>query len=167
MTQTVTLGGNPIQIGGNLPQSGATAPAFKLVAKDLSDVTLENFAGKRKVLNIFPSVDTPTCAASVRQFNAKASQLKNTVVLCISADLPFAQSRFCGAEGLDNVQTLSTMRGREFMQHYGVAIESGPIAGLTARAVIVLDENNRVIHSELVGEIKNEPNYEAALAVLS
>ncbi len=167
MTQTVTLGGNPIQIGGNLPQSGATAPAFKLVAKDLSDVTLENFSGKRKVLNIFPSVDTPTCATSVRQFNAKASQLKNTVVLCISADLPFAQTRFCGTEGLDNVQTLSTMRGREFMQHYGVAIESGPIAGLTARAVIVLDENNRVIHSELVDEIKNEPNYEAALAVLS
>jgi thiol peroxidase len=103
----------------------------------------------------------------VRQFNAKASQLKNTIVLCISADLPFAQTRFCGAEGLDNVQTLSTMRGREFMQHYGVAIESGPIAGLTARAVIVVDENNRVIHSELVDEIKNEPNYEAALAVLS
>ena len=167
MTQTVTLGGNTIQIGGNLPQSGATAPAFKLVAKDLSDVTLENFAGKRKILNIFPSVDTPTCATSVRQFNAKASQLNNTVVLCISADLPFAQSRFCGAEGLDNVQTLSTMRGREFIQNYGVSIESGPIAGLTARAVIVLDENNRVLHSELVSEIKNEPNYDAALAVLA
>lgn len=167
MTQNVTLGGNPIQIGGALPQPGTTAPGFKLVAKDLSDVTLENFAGKRKVLNIFPSVDTPTCATSVRTFNNQAAQLNNTVVLCISADLPFAQSRFCGAEGLDNVQTLSTMRGREFMQNYGVAIESGPIAGLTARAVIVLDENNRVLHSELVGEIKNEPNYEAALAVLS
>jgi thiol peroxidase len=167
MTQTVTLGGNPIQVGGTLPKVGATAPAFKLVAKDLSDASLENFAGKRKVLNIFPSVDTPTCATSVRQFNAKASQLKNTVVLCISADLPFAQSRFCGAEGLDNVQTLSTMRGREFMAHYGVAIESGPIAGLTARAVVVLDENNRVLHSELVNEIKNEPNYDAALAALA
>ena len=167
MTQTITLGGNPIQVGGTLPKAGATAPAFKLVAKDLSDATLENFAGKRKVLNIFPSVDTPTCATSVRQFNTKASQLKNTVVLCISADLPFAQSRFCGAEGLDNVQTLSTMRGREFIQDYGVAIESGPIAGLTARAVVVLDENNRVLHSELVNEIKNEPNYEAALAVLA
>ena len=167
MTQTVTLGGNPIQIGGNLPQSGTAAPAFKLVAKDLSDVTLENFAGKHKVLNIFPSIDTPTCATSVRQFNAKAAQLNNTVVLCISADLPFAQTRFCGAEGLDNVQTLSTMRGREFIQNYGVAIESGPIAGLTARAVIVLDEKNHVLHSELVSEIKNEPNYEAALAVLS
>ena len=167
MTSNVTLGGNPIQIGGTLPQPGNAAPAFKLIAKDLSDVTLENFAGQRKVLNIFPSIDTPTCATSVRQFNAKAAQLNNTVVLCISADLPFAQSRFCGAEALDNVQTLSTMRGREFMQNYGVAIESGPIAGLTARAVIVLDENNRVLHSELVGEIKNEPNYEAALAVLS
>lgn len=167
MTQTVTLSGNPIQIGGTLPQAGATAPAFKLVAKDLSDATLENFAGKRKVLNIFPSVDTPTCATSVRQFNTKANQLKNTVVLCISADLPFAQSRFCGAEDLDNVQTLSTMRGREFMQNYGVAIESGPIAGLCARAVVVLDENNHVLHSELVSEIKNEPNYDAALAALA
>ena len=167
MTQTVTLGGNAIQIDGTLPQAGGTAPAFKLVAKDLSDTTLETFAGKRKVLNIFPSVDTPTCATSVRQFNTKASQLKNTVVLCISADLPFAQSRFCGAEGLDNVQTLSTMRGREFMKDYGVAIESGPIAGLTARAVVVLDENNRVLHSELVSEIKNEPNYDAALAALA
>lgn len=167
MTQTVTLGGNAIQVGGTLPKTGTTAPAFKLVAKDLSDATLENFAGKRKVLNIFPSVDTPTCATSVRQFNTKASQLKNTVVLCISADLPFAQSRFCGAENLDNVQTLSTMRGREFMKDYGVAIESGPIAGLTARAVVVLDENNRVLHSELVSEIKNEPNYDAALAVLA
>lgn len=167
MTQTVTLGGNPIQIGGTVPQAGTTAPAFRLVAKDLSDITLESFAGKRKVLNIFPSIDTPTCATSVRTFNARANQLNNTVVLCISADLPFAQSRFCGAEGLENVQTLSTMRGREFLQNYGVAIESGPIAGLTARAVVVLDENNHVLHSELVSEIKNEPNYDAALAVLA
>lgn len=167
MTQTVTLGGNPIQVGGTLPKAGATAPAFQLVAKDLSDVSLAAFAGKRKVLNIFPSVDTPTCAMSVRKFNAQASQLNNTVVLCISADLPFAQSRFCGAEGLDNVQTLSTMRGREFMQNYGVAIESGPLTGLTARAVVVLDENNHVLHSELVSEIKNEPNYDAALAALA
>ena len=167
MSQTVTLGGNPIQIGGKLPANGTTAPAFKLVAKDLSDTTLDSFAGKRKVLNIFPSVDTPTCATSVRKFNAQAAQLNNTVVLCISADLPFAQSRFCGAEGLDNVQTLSIMRGREFMQNYGVAIESGLIAGLTARAVLVLDESNNVLHSELVSEIKNEPNYDAALAVLA
>ena len=167
MTQTVTLGGNPIQIGGTLPKTGSTAPAFKLVAKDLSDVTLDNYAGKRKVLNIFPSIDTPTCATSVRKFNAEAAQLKNTVVLCVSADLPFAQSRFCGAENLDNVQTLSTMRGRDFLQHYGVAIESGPIAGVAARAVVVLDENNSVLHSELVSEIKNEPNYAAALAALA
>ena len=167
MTQTVTLGGSPIQVGGTLPTVGSTAPAFSLVAKDLSDTTLANYAGKRKVLNIFPSVDTPTCATSVRKFNERASQLNNTVVLCISADLPFAQSRFCGAEGFDNVLTLSTMRGREFMQNYGVAIESGPIAGLTARAVVVLDENNRVLHSELVSEIKNEPNYDAALAALA
>lgn len=167
MTQTVTLGGNPIQVGGTFPQAGVNASAFTLVAKDLSDATLENFSGKRKVLNIFPSVDTPICATSVRKFNERASQLSNTVVLCISADLPFAQTRFCGAEGLDNVQTLSTMRGREFMQNYGVAIESGPIAGLTARAVIVLDENNRVLHSELVHEIKNEPDYEAALKALA
>lgn len=166
MTQTVTLGGNPIQIGGTLPKTGSTAPAFKLVAKDLSDVTLEHFAGKRKVLNIFPSIDTPTCATSVRKFNTDAAQLKNTIILCISADLPFAQSRFCGAEGLENVQTLSTMRGRDFLQNYGVAIESGPIAGVAARAVLVLDENNQVLHSELVSEIKNEPNYESALQVL-
>ena len=167
MTQTVTLGGNPIQIGGTLPKTGSTAPAFKLVAKDLSDVTLDNYAGKRKVLNIFASIDTRTCATSVSKFNAEAAQLKNTVVLCVSADLPFAQSRFCGAENLDNVQTLSTMRGRDFLQHYGVAIESGPIAGVAARAVVVLDENNKVLHSELVSEIKNEPNYAAALAALA
>lgn len=167
MTQTVTLGGNPIQVGGTFPQAGVNASAFTLVAKDLSDATLESFSGKRKVLNIFPSVDTPICATSVRKFNERASQLSNTVVLCISADLPFAQTRFCGAEGLDNVQTLSTMRGREFMNNYGVAIESGPIAGLTARAVIVLDENNRVLHSELVHEIKTEPDYEAALKALA
>ena len=167
MTQTVTLGGNPIEINGTLPRTGETAPALTLVAKDLSNVTLDNFAGQRKVLNIFPSIDTPTCATSVRKFNEEAARLNNTVVLCISADLPFAQSRFCGAENLDNVKTLSTMRGREFLQNYGVAIASGPLAGVAARAVIVLDENNRVLHSELVGEIKNEPNYAAALATLA
>lgn len=166
MTQTVTLGGNPIAIAGQFPLRGNAAPAFSLVAKDLSDTTLASFAGKRKILNIFPSVDTPTCATSVRQFNAKASTLPNTVVLCISADLPFAQARFCGAEGLDNVVTLSTLRGREFLEAYGVAISNGPLAGLAARAVIVLDENDIVLHSELVSEIKNEPDYAAALAVL-
>jgi thiol peroxidase len=166
MKQTVTLGGNPIQINGDFPQKGAAAPEFSLVAKDLADVTLAAFAGKRKVLNIFPSIDTPTCAMSVRQFNQKANGLANTVVLCISADLPFAQNRFCGAEGLANVVTLSTLRGRAFLETYGVAIASGPLAGLAARAVVVLDEENRVLHSELVAEIKSEPDYAAALAVL-
>lgn len=166
MSQTVTLGGNAITVAGQFPNKGDTAPAFSLVAKDLSDVTLASLAGKRKILNIFPSIDTPTCAMSVRQFNAKANGLPNTVVLCISADLPFAQARFCGAEGLDNVVTLSTMRGRDFLEAYGVAITSGPLAGVAARAVVVVDENGKVIHSELVSEIKNEPNYAAALAVL-
>ena len=166
MSKTVTLGGNPITIAGNFPQKGDSAAAFSLVAKDLADVALASFAGKRKILNIFPSIDTPTCDMSVRQFNAKANTLPNTVVLCISADLPFAQARFCGAEGLDNVVTLSTLRGREFIEAYGVAITSGPLAGLTARAVVVLDENDKVIHSELVSEIKSEPDYAAALAAL-
>lgn len=166
MKQTVTLGGNPIPINGKFPQRGDAAPDFSLVAKDLADVGLVAFAGKRKILNIFPSIDTPTCAMSVRQFNQKANGLADTVVLCISADLPFAQSRFCGAEGLENVVTLSTMRGREFLENYGVAIAGGPLVGLAARAVVVLDEQNRVIHSELVPEIKNEPDYAAALAAL-
>ncbi|AUG02130.1 MULTISPECIES: thiol peroxidase [Pseudomonas] len=162
----VTLKGNPVQVNGQLPQAGAKAPAFSLVGAGLADITLSSFAGKRKVLNIFPSVDTPTCATSVRKFNAQASGLNNTVVLCISADLPFAQARFCGAEGLENVQNLSTLRGREFIENYGVAIADGPLAGLTARAVVVLDENDTVLHSELVKEIAEEPNYDAALAVL-
>lgn len=167
MSSTVTLGGNPVQVEGDLPRKGQQAPAFTLVAKDLSDTALASFAGKRKVLNIFPSVDTPTCATSVRKFNQSASELANTVVLCISADLPFAQSRFCGAEGLSNVVTLSTLRGAAFSQDYGVALASGPLAGLTARAVVVLDENDKVLHSELVPEIKNEPDYAAALAALA
>ncbi|WP_374486330.1 thiol peroxidase [Zoogloea sp.] len=166
MSSTVTLGGNPVPVEGDLPQKGQTAPAFSLVAKDLADTPLASFAGKRKVLNIFPSIDTPTCATSVRKFNQSASTLPNTVVLCISADLPFAQSRFCGAEGLENVVTLSTLRGSEFIKNYGVALAAGPLAGLTARAVVVLDENDKVLHSELVPEIKNEPNYDAALAAL-
>ena len=162
----VTLRGNPIQVDGQLPQTGEQAPAFSLVGKDLADVSLTSLAGKRKVLNIFPSVDTPTCATSVRKFNAEASKLDNTLVLCVSADLPFAQSRFCGAEGLENVINLSTMRGADFLQSYGVAIANGPLAGVAARAVVVLDENDKVLHSELVGEIGSEPNYDAALAVL-
>jgi thiol peroxidase len=162
----VTLKGNPVQVDGQLPTVGNKAPAFSLVAKDLSDAALASFNGKRKVLNIFPSVDTPTCATSVRRFNEKASQLDNTVVLCISADLPFAQARFCGAEGLNSVVTLSTLRGHDFLKNYGVAIASGPLAGLAARAVVVLDEQDKVLHTELVGEIANEPNYDAALKVL-
>jgi thiol peroxidase len=164
---TVTLGGNAINVNGQLPAVGSTAPAFSLVAKDLSDVTLASLAGKRKVLNIFPSVDTATCATSVRRFNEAASGLENTVVLCISADLPFAQNRFCGAEGLENVVNLSTMRGRDFLGAYGVDIANGPLAGVAARAVVVLDANDKVLHTELVAEIKDEPNYAAALAVLA
>ena len=162
----VTLKGNPVNVDGQLPQKGAQAPAFSLVGGDLADVTLENFAGKRKVLNIFPSVDTPTCATSVRKFNEQASALNNTVVLCISADLPFAQARFCGAEGLDKVVNLSTLRGVSFLQDYGVAFSSGPLVGLAARAIVVLDEHDKVLHSELVAEVADEPNYAAALAVL-
>ncbi|KJS53197.1 thiol peroxidase [Streptomyces rubellomurinus] len=163
----VTLKGNPIEIGGSLPAAGSQAPAFTLVGEGLADTSLKDFAGKRKVLNIFPSIDTPTCASSVRAFNSKASTLDNTVVLCISADLPFAQARFCGAEGLENVKTLSTLRGRDFHDTYGVSIANGPLAGLTARAVVVLDENDTVLHTELVAEIADEPNYEAALAALN
>ncbi|WP_153112063.1 thiol peroxidase [Propionivibrio limicola] len=167
MANTVTLGGNPIQVAGDFPQKGQQAPAFSLVGSALADVTLESFAGKRKVLNIFPSLDTPTCAASVRKFNQSASTLANTAVLCISADLPFAQKRFCGAEGLENVVTLSLMRGREFLKNYGVEITSGPLAGVAARGVVVLDENNKVLYSQLVPEIKDEPDYDAALKALA
>ncbi|YCH23853.1 thiol peroxidase [Pseudomonas sp. D1-3] len=162
----VTLRGNPVDVDGQLPQVGQQAPAFTLVGAGLADVSLSSLAGKRKVLNIFPSVDTPTCATSVRKFNAEASQLANTAVLCISADLPFAQARFCGAEGLENVINLSTMRGAAFLKDYGVALSSGPLAGVAARAVVVLDEHDKVLHSELVGEIADEPDYDAALAAL-
>ncbi|MBA1233693.1 thiol peroxidase [Stutzerimonas nitrititolerans] len=162
----VTLKGSPIEIAGDFPQVGQQAKPFRLVGTDLSDVELASFVGKRKVLNIFPSVDTPTCATSVRKFNAQANELANTVVVCISADLPFAQARFCGAEGLANVINLSTMRGSQFLRDYGVAITSGPLAGLAARAVVVIDEQNMVLHSELVAEIGNEPDYEAAIASL-
>ena len=162
----VTLRGNPVQVEGELPQTGSKAPDFTLTAGDLSEVTLATFAGKRKVLNIFPSVDTPTCATSVRTFNARANNVSNTVVLCISSDLPFAQKRFCGTEGLDNVQSLSDFRNADFAVDYGVSIADGPLRALTARAVVVLDENDNVLHSELVPEIGQEPNYDAALAVL-
>jgi thiol peroxidase len=160
---TVLLGGEPIGVSGNFPRPGDVAHSFMLVDKDLNDVSLSKFHGKRKVLNIVPSLDTPVCAESTRKFNAVAGSLPNTVVLVISADLPFAQARFCGAEGLNNVITLSTMRGRDFHKDYGVLITDVPLAGLTARAVIVLDENDKVLYSELVPEIKQEPNYDAAL----
>ena len=163
---SVTLGGNAVSLAGNFPEVGQNAPAFSLVGTDLADVTLANFAGKRKVLNIVPSLDTPTCATSTRKFNEHASSLPNTVVLVIAADLPFAMKRFCETEGLANVVSLSLMRGREFARNYGVEFTSGPLVGLTARAVVVIDENDKVIHAELVGEIKDEPNYEAALKAL-
>lgn len=164
---TVTLKGNKVKVGGNLPAAGKAAPDFSLTGKDLSDVTLGSFAGKRKVLNIVPSLDTPTCQQSTRVFNEKASALKNTAVLVIAADLPFAMSRFCGAEGLENVVTLSTFRGRDFHDKYGVDILDGPLRGLTARAVVVLDEDNKVMHSELVPEIASEPDYQAALDAIA
>lgn len=162
----VTLGGAPITLFGEFPKVGQVAPAFTLVDKDLKDVTLKEFAGKRKVLNIVPSLDTGVCATSTRKFNEAAGKLENTVVLVISADLPFAMARFCVAEGLDNVTTLSLMRGRDFMRNYGVKIADSVLSGVTARAVLVLDENDHVIHAELVDDITHEPNYDAALAVL-
>ena len=161
----VNLQGKPVEVAGEFPQTGQTAPDFRLTAGDLSEKTSADFAGRRKILNIFPSIDTGVCAQSVRTFNEKAAGLENTVVLCISADLPFAQKRFCGAEGIDRVEMLSTFRST-FAQDYGVALASGALAGLTARAVLVLDENDRVLHGELVGEIAREPDYAAALAVL-
>jgi thiol peroxidase len=164
---TVTLEGEPLNVGGHFPQIGETAHSFMLVNKDLADVSLSEFAGKRKVLSIVPSIDTPVCAASTRVFNQRASEMDNTVVLVISADLPFAQSRFCGTEGLNNVIMLSTMRGRDFHKDYGVMITEPPLSGLTARAVVILDENDRVIYTELVPEITQEPDYDAAIAALS
>jgi len=162
----VTLKGNPVTLNGAFPSVGSSAPEFSLVAQDLSDKGLKDFAGKRKVLNIVPSLDTAVCATSTRKFNESASKLANTVVLVISADLPFAAKRFCVAEGLENVVTLSLMRGREFMKNYGVEIANTGLAGVSARAVIVLDENNKVTYTELVPEITTEPNYDAALAAL-
>jgi len=163
---TVTFQGNTIRVEGVVPSASSTAPAFSLVGKDLSDVALADFSGQRKVLNIFPSIDTGVCAASVRRFNELAASLTNTVVLCISADLPFAQGRFCGAEGLDKVVTLSTFRSTRFLTDYGVAIAEGPLAGLAARAVVVLDADNHVLHVERVSEITHEPDYAAAIAAL-
>jgi thiol peroxidase len=162
----ITLGGNPINTNGSLPQVGSKATDFQLVKSDLSVATLADYAGSKLVLNIFPSIDTGTCATSVRTFNAKASALENTKVLCVSRDLPFAQKRFCGAEGLENVENLSDFKEGSFGKNYGLEIVDGPLAGLHSRVVIVLDENGVVKHAEQVGEIADEPNYEAALASL-
>ncbi len=163
---TVTLKGNVLNTAGELPAVGTAAPTFALTGADLSEATLATYPGQRLVLNIFPSVDTGVCAASVRAFNAKASGLANTTVLCISADLPFAAGRFCAAEGLDKVVTLSTFRSPEFGQAYGLTLVDGPLKGLLARAVVVVDETGKVIYTQLVPEIVEEPNYEAALAAL-
>lgn len=162
---TVTLQGNPFQTIGELPGVGSDAPDFNLVKTDLSVTTLSDFAGSRLILNIFPSVDTGTCAMSVRTFNEKAASLENTKVLCVSADLPFAAARFCGAEGIENVGTGSSFRG-SFGDDYGVAFANGPLAGLLSRSVVVVDETGKVVYTEQVTETVDEPDYEAALAVL-
>lgn len=160
---TITLKGNPIDTVGSLPAPGSAAPAFTLVKADLSEISLANFAGSKLVLNIFPSIDTPTCATSVRTFNQQASDRPNTKVLCVSADLPFALKRFCGAEGISHVDTASVFRHPDFGAAYGVRMTSGPLKGLLSRAVVVIDENGKVIHSEQVSEIASEPDYAAAL----
>jgi thiol peroxidase len=162
----ITLKGNPVTTTGQLPEKGTQVHDFKLVRNDLSEVSLENFAGKYKILNIFPSVDTGTCAASVRKFNEEAVKLKNSVVLNISADLPFAQARFCGAEGIKNCEALSSFRST-FGKDWGLQIADSPLAGLLSRAVIVLSPDNKVLHAEQVTEIVNEPNYQSALASIS
>lgn len=162
----ITLGGNPVTTSGELPQTGTQAPDFKLVKTDLSTVSLAEFKGTKLVLNIFPSVDTGTCAASVRKFNEKAGNLENTKVLCISRDLPFAQNRFCGAEGLENVISLSDFRDGNFGENYGLTIADGPLEGLLSRVIVVIDENGTVEYTEQVADIKDEPNYESALAAL-
>jgi thiol peroxidase len=164
MAQTA-LGGNPVNTVGDLPSVGSATPSFTLTKADLSDITPADLAGQRVVLNIFPSIDTAVCATSVRKFNELASGLDNTMVLCVSADLPFAQGRFCGAEGITNVSTASTFRG-DFGSAYGVTMADGKLAGLMARAVVVLDETGTVLHSQLVPEIAQEPDYDAAVAAL-
>ncbi len=163
----ITLHGDATNTNGDLPKVGTAAPQFTLTGHDLADVNLDSFAGKKKLLNIIPSIDTPTCAISTRKFNESAAQRDDTVVLIVSADLPFAQSRFCSAENTDAVKTLSMMRSNAFANDYGVMITDGPLAGLTARAVVVVDESNQVSYTELVTEIGDEPNYDAAIAALN
>jgi thiol peroxidase len=163
---TVTIEGNEIHTNGELPKVGSTAPDFLLVDKDLQDLKLEDFSGKKKLLNIVPSLDTGICAASAKKFNEAAKKNTDTVFLTISADLPFAQGRFCEAEAIENLKTLSLMRSKNFATDYGVLLEDGPLAGITARAVVVLDADNKVVYTELVPEIVQEPDYDNALAAL-
>lgn len=162
----ITFKGNAAHTAGTLPAVGSAAPDFKLTKSDLSDASLKDYLGKKVVLNIFPSLDTPVCAASVRRFNAEASKLDNTVVLCISRDLPFAQGRFCAAEGLNNVITASEYKDSSFSEAYGLRIQDGPLAGLLSRAVVVVDESGKVKYTEQVPEIVHEPDYAKALAAL-
>ncbi len=162
----ITLGGNAIQTSGTLPENNVQAPDFNLVKADLSEASLKDFTGSKLILNIFPSIDTGTCAASVRKFNEKAGSLENTKVLCISRDLPFAQKRFCGAEGLDNVLCLSDFKEGAFGKTYGLTIDNGPLAGLHSRAIVVIDENGTVKYTEQVNEIADEPDYDKALEAL-
>lgn len=162
----ITLHGNACNTNGDLPIVGAAAPAFQLVDKDLNDVTLENYAGKRKLISIVPSLDTGVCATSTKVFNERLGDRGDVVVLIVSADLPFAQGRWCGAEGVNNVVTLSMMRSRNFAKDYGMLIQDGPLAGITGRGVVVLDAGNKVVYSQLVTEIGEEPNYDDAIAAL-
>ena len=159
---TVTLGGNPVSVSGKLPVTGKSLPKFSLTTSALQDITNKDIAGKRVIFNIFPSIDTPTCATSTRKFNEIASSLQNTDVYCVSADLPFAQGRFCGTEGLSNVKTASSFRSN-FGAAFGVNLMSSVLKGVLARAVVVADEKGKVLHTELVSEIANEPNYDAAI----
>lgn len=163
----ITLGGNPVNTAGNLPAIGSQAPNFTLIKNDLSTATLGHYAGKNVVLNVFPSIDTGTCAKSVREFNQAAAKLENTAVLCISKDLPFAQARFCGAENLENVETLSDFRDGNFGETYKLNFTDGPLQALHSRAVIVIDTKGKIIHTQQVAEIADEPNYQAALEALA
>ncbi|MEO1051558.1 MAG: thiol peroxidase [Bacteroidota bacterium] len=162
----ITLKGNPFNTSGDLPAVGSTAPDFNLTATDLGGKTLADYKGQKVILNIFPSIDTSTCATSVREFNTKATSLDNTVVVSVSKDLPFAHSRFCAAEGIENVVTLADYKSEDFGNNYGVKIVDGPLAGLLARSIVVLDEEGKVKHTELVAETVDEPNYDAAIAAL-
>ncbi|HMB99920.1 MAG TPA: thiol peroxidase [Flavobacteriaceae bacterium] len=164
---TVTLKGNPINTKGDLPSVGSKAPNFELAKDNLSDVTLDDYKGSRVIMNIFHSIDTGTCAASVRQFNEKASGLENVKILCISKDLPFAMARFCGAEGIENIETLSDFRNGNFGNSYNLTYIDGPIRGLLARSIIILDESGKILYTEQVQEVVEEPNYQAALDALA